>query len=761
MLIKRTKNLSTFLLIVFLQLSNVFRLSPTSFSVAAQEQSLDGQENYDKAIDLYEENDFTTAANLFWRSILFHSNGDAEYTVEEAFQYFMNCYMNQGRPADGYAFVAEEYLQRNSLTEAKVYAEMALKVDENNSKAKLVLRTLGGGKDAKKAPKKSDGKSSEYDDWYDTDLDEDSPEAWYEKGNEYFANKQMNLAVEAFEQACELSNRSIGSACTNAIYCKTNIAKWGKDGEEFDDDMEMLKQITTMDIRNNRYFDVDGAVKWHRYTSVHPHMSLGYPWEDGVMKRMVAESYAMTDAFYGVAEVTGPTAWREKMEGFPLDQTSKAAKYKYDREHHHSKIKIGYLCVGVNSKAVMFLAQDVFRFHDKSKFETHVLSTGDPDNEAFIKITMRGVDWRKRVQENADYFHDIRHIRKKGPTELANYISDMGIHVLIDWDGFARQGQRAQGLYYLRPAPVQIMHQEFLGTSGGGFDYIVTDQVVSPLELEHHYAEKFIYMPHHFFCKGHRMQSEVIPPALDYKPKRDPYVIGTGSPQENNCNRKKSKSQTSFVYCNFNKFLKFSPAMFRTWLQILEQVPDSSLCLLAYPMEGVTNLLSFVYDYNESLMDRVGFLQWENNPFDHQQRSRDYCNVILDSYPYNGHTTSMDALYAGVPIVTRSDGDDMSSRVVTSANIVLGTPELNAVGGIEEYEKIAVRIGTDEEFYKTMHGKIIDAALQDNPIHEFWDMERYTRNLEQGIEIAWEKYLNGEKPDHIYVKDDYDQKDEL
>jgi len=199
--------------------------------------------------------------------------------------------------------------------------------------------------------------------------------------------------------------------------------------------------------------------------------------------------------------------------------------------------------------------------------------------------------------------------------------------------------------------------------------------------------------------------------------------------------------------------------MFRTWLRVLEQVPDSTLCLLTYPMEGVTNLLSFTYDYNFELIDRIGFLQWENNPFDHQQRSRDFCNVILDSYPYNGHTTSMDALYAGVPIITRSDGDDMSSRVITSANIVLGTPELNAEGGIEEYEQIAVRIAKDKEFYNSMRKKIIDAALMEEPrIHKFWDMERYTKNLEKGIEVAFEKYLNGEAPGHIYVKDDDDEK---
>lgn len=715
-----------------------------------------GQKSYEQALIFYEEKDYLNASNLFWRALLLYSKNEADYTIEQAFQLFMSCYRKEDRLADGYAFIADEYLQREAFQESKDYAEMALKVDRKNKEARRILTALGENMDDI-----DDMVQLGYDD--DDDMmsddefekDEGSAEEWYNKGNAYFAKKKMQLAIDAFEKACEISNRSIPSACTNAIYCRTNIANWGPNGEDFEKDMQTLKQITAREIRTYRYRDIDGSIKWHRYTSVHPHMSLGYPWEDAIMKRMVAESYAMTDAFYGVAEVTGVDGWREELKDYPLDQTSKAAKYKYDRETFGAKIKVGYLCVGVNSKAVMFLAQDLFRFHDKSKFETHVLSTGEPDNDTFIQITMRGVDWRNRVQENSDYFHDIRHIRKRGPTALAKYISDLGIHILVDWDGYARQGLRAQGLYYLRPAPVQVMHQEFLGTSGGGFDYIVTDKIVSPLDLQDNYAEKFLYMPHHFFCKGHRMQSEVVPPALEYLPKTNPYIIGTGSPQENNCGNLDSRRETSFVYCNFNKFLKFSPDMFRTWLRILEQVPDSSLCLLAYPMEGVANLLSFVHNYNPDLLDRVGFLPWENNPFDHQQRSRDYCNAVLDSYPYNGHTTSMDALYAGVPIITRFDGEDMSSRVVASANIILDMPELNAKGGIEDYERIGIRLGTDKAFHKSVREKLVEAALmEENGMHVFWDMERYTKNLEKGFEIAWEKYLNGEQPDHITVIDD-------
>ncbi len=68
----------------------------------------------------------------------------------------------------------------------------------------------------------------------------------------------------------------------------------------------------------------------------------------------------------------------------------------------------------------------------------------------------------------------------------------------------------------LRPAPIQILHQEFLMTSGAQYvDCIITDRVASPLRLKDLYAEKFLYLPNHFFSKGHAVQKEVRAPNMD------------------------------------------------------------------------------------------------------------------------------------------------------------------------------------------------------------------------------------------------------
>jgi len=440
-------------------------------------------------------------------------------------------------------------------------------------------------------------------------------------------------------------------------------------------------------------------------------------------------------------------------------------------------IKVGFVACSFNSKAVLYLSHDMFRFFDPSLVEIHIFSTGPPDHPNFIQNTMRGVDWRQRVIDTVDYFHDVQEYQNDH-IGLARYIHKHEIQILIEWDGYARQGERAAGLMALRPAPVQILHQEFLMTSGAQyFDYIVTDEIVSPLRLESLYTEKFMYMPNHFFSKGHAVQKEVLPPRLEYIPREEgePFQLGIGSPQQNAClssnplGRHKENDEVSFVYCNFNKFLKHNPETIRSWIRILEEVDNSILCLLENPKEGVVNLQKFINEAtnnkNDSKLndinDRIHFLQWEKNPYDHQQRSYSLCNVMLDSHPYNGHTTAQDSLYAGVPIVTRSDGDDMSSRVSTSANVVLGLDELNAYSGSTQYEDIAIRLGQDTSWFNTIRTILINACLQTNPMHPYWDVPRYVSNFEIGLRMIWNKFLSGDAVDHVHTVEEDDDRGTL
>lgn len=739
---------------------------------------LNGLSNLKEGRRLFQLQRYDEAAMHFWRAVLQQEANQHQYSVQDCFPPFLQCFALQGKTADGFTYVAQQSFGRGQVEMAKMYLEQALSVDPTNSDALLLQQHMGlavpetkqGDVFQNQLPPQPE---DDDDDDEEDELYKKTPEELYELGSKYFSqDRDYEGCADVFEIACEKSQEKLYPACANAVYCRNMIIDWGFNGTQFYKDMERISTITKLETSQYRYINEEGQFAWRRATSTHPHMMLGYPL-DPMLKRYVTESVAYLDEMMARVDTESPTPKVNKLpEGLPYNPQDDRPLFQLEKASENYKIRIGFVASGFKSKAVLYLSHDMFRFFDKTKFEVHVFSMGPPDNPLFIQHGMRGVDWRERVKSHVDYFHDVEALRMNH-VKLAQFIHQQQIHILIEWDGYARQGERAQGLLALRPAPVQILHQEYLGTSGAHYvDYLFTDPVASPKHLEHLYTEKFLYMPNHFFSKGHAVQAEVVPPTHDYSPPQTPYQLGTGSPQTNRCLAPPDEGPAapSVVFCNFNKFLKNNPETVRSWVRILREVPNSMLCLLENPPSGVPYLRKFIHETagtstndedpdsfvegdGVELNSRIHFLSWEANPFDHQRRSQDFCNVMLDSHPYNGHTVAQDALYGGVPIVTRSDGDDMASRVSTSANIVLGLEELNAVQGPRQYEDIAIELGNNPAKLQALRAKLVGTALQRNPMHPYWDVPRYVKNFEAGLTMAWERYLEGQPPEHITIEE--------
>jgi len=750
----------------------------------------DGDSSWKEANRLFSTGDdtkFDSAALHFWRAVLLH-NDSPNYSVQDAFEKFMQCHILQHKPADGLAYVALESFRRGQNQMGGNYLKQGMQIDPTNHWVRAVDEEYGSGKrggaggGAAKRPTKRptfNTDDDEYDDSDDNDDDTEeevypdlNPAQLYEKASAAFAEKNYELCADLFEISCMRSNYQLGPSCGNAVYCRTSILDWGFNGTDFERDMKRIVQITDKESSTYR-FENENGTQWHwqRASSVHPHMMLGFPVKP-LLKRFVTESVAFMDEMMSRATDSGVAPLPKDL---PYDPQADLERHQQEYQQPGAKIRVGFVGSGFNSKAVLYLSQDMFRFFNKDRFEVHIFSVGPADNPLFIEHGMRGVDWRQRVINNVgeEFFHDLQHM-KLDHIKMARFIKEQDIHILIEWDGYARQGERAQGLFALRPAPIQILHQEYLGTSGAQYvDYLFSDKIASPPHLQGLYAEKLIYMPNHFFSKGHAVQPEVNDPTYDYKPSQFPYKLSTGSPQENRCMAPKSKGPKtpSIVFCNFNKFLKNNPETVRSWIRILREVPDSMLCLLENPASGVVYLRKFIHEAagtstgdadedtfspgdGDDLNNRIHFLGWERNPFDHQQRNHDFCNVMLDSHPYNGHTVAQDSLYGGVPIVTRSDGEDMSSLVSTSANVVLGLAEhLNAYEGPKQYEDMAIALGNDPSLFSMIRTKLIDTCLQRNPMHPYWDVARYLKNFEVGLTMAWQRFLAGLPPDHLEIRE--------
>ena len=298
------------------------------------------------------------------------------------------------------------------------------------------------------------------------------------------------------------------------------------------------------------------------------------------------------------------------------------------------KIKLGYLSNDFQDHATALLLVETLEAHERSLFEIHAYSYGKDD----------GKEMRRRLTRAFEGFHEIASL---SDVDAACKINDDGIHILIDLKGFTQNTRTS--ILALRPAPVQVNYLGYPGTLGAGLcDYIVSDSFVTPESAVADYSEAFALLPHSYQPHGRKA---VIGPA--------PNRASVGLPQD------------GFVFCCFNQAYKLTPDIFDVWCRLLEALPTSVLWLLASSSaEGnlrnealkrgiVGSRLIFAPDLPKSL--HLGRLQ--------------LADLMLDTAPYGAHTTASDALWAGVPLITRP-GETFASRVAGSLLSAIELPEL-------------------------------------------------------------------------------------
>lgn len=198
--------------------------------------------------------------------------------------------------------------------------------------------------------------------------------------------------------------------------------------------------------------------------------------------------------------------------------------------------------------------------------------------------------------------------------------------------------------------------------------------------------------------------------------------------------------ENAVVYCNFNQLYKIDPQILSVWVNILKRVPNSVLWLLRFPVIGETNIVARAAQLGLS-PDRIIFSNVAAKE-EHVRRGQ-LADVCLDTPLCNGHTTGMDVLWAGTPMVTLPL-ETLASRVASSQLTCLGTPELIA-SSYEEYEDIAVRLGSDREYLKAIRAKVWQARTDSS----LFDVKLYVNNLEGLFIRMWKRYENNEEPDHI------------
>ena len=383
--------------------------------------------------------------------------------------------------------------------------------------------------------------------------------------------------------------------------------------------------------------------------------------------------------------------------------------FSFDRKKLPKQpITVGYISNDFRNHAVAHLICGLFGLHNRNEFKVFSYSYG-PDDGSY---------YRKKIEQESDRFTDLRHL---GDREAAKRIYEDQVHILVDLMGHTGNSRLAICAY--RPAPVQVTYLGSMVTTGADFfDYIVTDRIVTPEEHESYYSEHLVYMPDSYLINDH-LQAIAD---KDWK-RRD-----LGLPEK------------GFVFCSFSQPFKIEPVMFDVWMNILRQVPGSVLWLLCRNESAEENLKREA-DSRGISSARLVFA--EELPKEEHLARQTQADLVLDTRIYNGHTTTSDALWAGVPVITLQGGH-FASRVSSSLLKAVGLPEL-ITHSLKEYEELAVRLSRSPSELRSIRHK-----LEKNRFTEpLFDTPRFACNLEKAYKEMWRIFLNGERPRKIEIKE--------
>jgi protein O-GlcNAc transferase len=370
------------------------------------------------------------------------------------------------------------------------------------------------------------------------------------------------------------------------------------------------------------------------------------------------------------------------------------------------RIRIGYFSADFHNHATMYLMAKVFAAHDRQKFEVYAYSYGPDANDQMRQVLIKSVD----------VFEDVREM---GFKDTALRSRQDKIDIAVDLKGHT-QDQRL-GIFAYRPAPTQISYLGYPGTIGAEFiDYIVADPVVVPSNRRRAYSEEIIYLPH------------------TYQPNDDKRVIS----QKVTTKADMGLPEDGFVFCCFNSNYKISPAEFDIWMRLLGKVNGSVLWLLKSNRWAEQNLQREA-EKRGIQANRLVFA--EKLPHDQHLGRQKHADLFIDTFNVNAHTTASDALWAGLPIVTKL-GQGFAARVAGSLLTAVGLTEL-ITENEQDYEALILELATNPVKLANVREKLAVNRLS----QPLFDTQQYTKHLEDAYQQAYQNYFEGKSPQTIVV----------
>ena len=387
-------------------------------------------------------------------------------------------------------------------------------------------------------------------------------------------------------------------------------------------------------------------------------------------------------------------------EDDPLKQLKRAQnlyKEKYRKKSkiianfNNNKFNIGYFSSDFRRHPTMHLISSILKLHDKSKFNIFLYSFV-PEEDEYTEI----------AKQSGCIFRDIRNLNDHEAIKLAR---NDKLDIAIDLMGYIKYNR--MNILANRVAPIQINYLGYPGTLGNeNIDYIIADKVIIPKGYEKFYSEKIIRMPSCYQCNDNT--KEICKESISRKDFKLP--------------------EKGFIFTCFNANKKITPNEFDIWMRLLKEIKGSVLWLYQSNKYSVKNLIKEAETRNVN-SNRLIFAN--SLPLGKHLARHTIGDLALDTFNYNGHTTTSDALWAGLPVLTKI-GESFAARVSASILTSIDLPEL-ITHNEKEYEEKALEIARSPEKLKSLKSKLARAR----ETSALFNSELFTKDLENKfIELA-------------------------
>ena len=334
----------------------------------------------------------------------------------------------------------------------------------------------------------------------------------------------------------------------------------------------------------------------------------------------------------------------------------------------NSKIRIGFLSADIiEGHSITYFLKTIISNYDKKKFEI-ILLLNDTKEDQLTENFKNLVD--KTI--NISRFSNIKAL---------NQIRELNLDIIIDLMGYTSK-QRIE-LFKNRMAKKQIIWMGYCNTTGlENMDYIIADQNLIRPDEEKFYSEKVIYLPKiwNTHC-GFDFERKENPP---------PFI-------KNNY----------FTFGSFNNFDKINDDVIYIWSKILKKIDNSKLVLKTSSKRLATKRLKGLFK-KSNVLDSVNFIDRAEKFKDHLDNYTQI-DIALDTFPYNGVTTSFEAIWMGVPVITIA-GYNFNSRCGESINKNLNMEHLIAKDEDDYVKKVVNLTNNTNDYIKIRKSIFLDAV---------------------------------------------------